>query len=77
MNPGLDPLYLFSMVLSHGMNKGLTIKRKGDHLASHWGNLNILRSEILGNRFKKLDLNQGEICKCKADLLIGRDLLGA
>ena len=35
LNPGLDPLYWFSMVLSHGLNKGLPIKRKGDHLARH------------------------------------------
>ena len=36
LNPGLDPLYWFSMVLSHGVNKGLPIKRKGDHLARHF-----------------------------------------
>ena len=36
LNPGLDPLYWFLMVLSHGVNKGLPIKRKGDNLASHF-----------------------------------------
>ena len=51
LNLGLDPLYWFSMVLSHGVNKGLPIKRKRDHLASHLGNFNILRYEILGDQF--------------------------
>ncbi len=32
LDPGLDPVYWFSMVLSHGLNKGLSINREGDHL---------------------------------------------
>ena len=35
LNPGLDPLYWVSMVLVHGLCKGLCIKRKGDYLAGH------------------------------------------
>ena len=48
-SPSLDPLYLLLMVLSHGVNKGMSINREGDHLV--WvslSELNILRSEILG-----------------------------
>lgn len=33
--PVLGPLYWLSMVLIHGLNKGLPIKRKGDQLARH------------------------------------------
>ena len=48
------------MVLSHGVNKGLTINMEGDHLAKAYFQLNILRSEILGCQCKMLDLNQSK-----------------
>ena len=35
LNPILGPLYWLSMVLIHGLSKGLPIKRKGDQLAKH------------------------------------------
>ena len=56
----MDPLYWLLMVLSHGVNKGLTINREGDHLAKSSFQLNILRSEILGYQCKMLDLNQSK-----------------
>ena len=49
------------MVLSHGLNNGLTINRERDHLDRASFQLNILRSEILGYRFKKLDLYKSEV----------------
>lgn len=50
----LGPLYWFSMVSLHSFSKGSPIKGKGDHLDSHLWILNILRSQILGYRFKIL-----------------------
>ena len=56
----MDPLYWLLMVLSHGVNKDLTINKKGDHLAKVSFQLNILRSEILGCQCKMLDLNKSK-----------------
>ena len=49
--PGLDPLYWLLMVLSHGVNKGLTINREGDHFANVSLKVEYLKIWILGYQF--------------------------
>jgi len=79
--PVFGPLYWVSMVLVHGLSKGLSINMKGDHLVEHLC-VEYLKVSKLWNSGDQLVRDSWIWIKekpelYKADLLLGRDLLGA